>query len=702
MAHLRTCLTTAALLALCACGGGGGGSPIPSSGSQPSSQGSGPAQLIVSIPPLSQQNTHFRPNYISAGTQSMTVGLVSGGTTTSLATVNLTTGSSSCTTPSGGGLQCTVTVQAPFGTDTFAISTFSAVNGGGSVLSSGEVQVTLTRGAATPTVQLDLNGVASTVALVLGQSELPVGNPGSTAVIVQAKDASGNLIIGPGLFSSPIDLAITGDTYATLSLSSTSVTSPGQVVTLDYNGGTNVGSTITPSGSGLTGATGATFNATGAVMNLFQYYDSTNGVTLETYDVAALANGNAAIISYVSDEAADTSFDGIAIASPTAVNTIFVGGSGDFYNPATSPQTIPGVTYIPNMSTEVNHEEFDSYDDVAGASGFVYYSGSTYSVGDAPNCTDGGTLSTGTIGQLNVAAGTTKEFVLKGYAGPIKVDPSGNVWFIESYGSCNGSDLLGEDDYAIGELTSSGTVKETTFSTAGLSGISYPSDMAINGAGTEMFITDEDNSTVTEIATATLKAPTTISLSNSSDPETIAAGSDGTAAWFGDDEISNHYYYGYVPGTKTFSTSNLAEASFPIEYYYSYTMAYADGSFWVAGPDDEASGIGRLSGLSTGAPVAGYYAPPNSGEDEEVEMYSISAGGGYVWASDPCQGVIYALMYGAPSSGNITYASRRLSAIAYRGAAQMHRMAGHHAVDAHRHRPVQIDPVERMLLNAHQ
>ncbi|HTV92157.1 MAG TPA: hypothetical protein VMG98_05510 [Verrucomicrobiae bacterium] len=689
---------TAALLALSACGGGGGGSPIPSgNGSQPSSQGTGPAQLIVSIPPLTQQNTHFRPNYISAGTQSMTVGLVSGGTTTSLATVNLTTASSSCTTPSGGGLQCTVTVQAPFGTDTFAISTYSGLNAGGSVLSTGDIQVTLTRGEAAAPVQLDLNGVPATVALVLGQSELPVGNAGSTSVIVQARDASGNLIIGPGLFSTPIDLAITGDTYGTLSLSSTSVNTPGQVVTLNYNGGTNVGSTITPSASGLTSATAVKFNATGGVLNLYQYYDTTNGVSLETYDLAPLANGKAAVVSEVYDDAADSSFEGIAIASPTTIDSIFVGGTSDYYSPATSPQTIPGVTYIPNMSIEINHEEFDSYDDVAGANGFVYYSGSTDSPEDAPTCSDD-TLQTGTIGKMNAVTGATTEYVLKGYAGAIKVDSSGNAWFIEGSGYCGESQLISGSVWAIGELTVSGTLKETSFSTAGLSGIGYPADMAINGAGTEMFIADGDNSTVTAIATSTLSSPSTVALNLSAYPQTVAVGSDGTAAWFGDDEIEDHYYYGYVPGTKTFSTSNLAEDAFPIEYYYAYTMAYADGSFWLAGPNDEASGIGRLSGFSSSSPVAGYYPPPSSGEDEEVEMYSIAAGGGYVWVDDPCQGVIYALIYGAPSSGNITYATHRLGTIAYRTAAQMHRMAGHHAVDTHRHRPEQIDPVERRLL----
>ncbi len=182
MVHFRRPLALAALVALLSgCGGGGGSSPIPSTGgsgaapTQPA-QKTGPANMVIYIPPPSKQNTHFRPNYISAATQSMTVGLVSGATITSLATINLTQSSSNCTVPAGGGLQCTATVQAPFGTDTFAVSTYSATNGGGSLLSTGQIQETLQLGGTEPTVQVSLNGVPSTVSLALGTATLPVGS----------------------------------------------------------------------------------------------------------------------------------------------------------------------------------------------------------------------------------------------------------------------------------------------------------------------------------------------------------------------------------------------------------------------------------------------------------------------------------------------------------------------------------------------
>jgi hypothetical protein len=672
MTHFRTPLVVAALLVLSACGGGGGSAALPSTGGSQATQNTAPANMVITIPPLSQQNKHFRPNYISAATQSMTVGLVSGGSTTPLATVNLTTGSSNCTTPSGGGLQCTVTVNAPYGTDTFAVATYPQTNGAGTALSIGEVQVTITKGGTTPTVSLDLNGVPVAVALVLGQSELPVGNAGSTAVIVQATDASGNLIIGPGLFSTPISLAVTGDTYHTLSLSGSSVTSPGQVVTLDYNGGTNVGSTITPSGSGMTG-TPVSFNATGAVLNLFQYLDTVNDVTLEPYDAAALSNGNAAIATEVNAD--EEEMDGVAIASTTGIKSIYVGDTGDYYNPPESGETIPGLTVVHGMSTSVNVDELDTYDDIAASGTTVYYSGSTQTE-SAPSCTDEQELDTGTLGVLNSAAGTTTEYILQGYPGPMHVDSSGNVWFIEYTGYCGESAVI-SSEYAIGKFNGS-TVTETPFSSvSGLPPLDEVVDMSISPDGSTMYIADSDYEGVYKVSTGSFALTSSVALSLTTDVRTVATGSDGTTAWFANNEYDSHYPYGYVPGTKAFSTANMTETNFPITYFEGSTMAYADGSFWVGSSNSSGPGLGRLSGLPGSNPVAGYYPPP-ADEDESVDIQGVGGGNGYVWFVDSCQGVIYSLEYGAPSSGTMTYTERRVGTLTYRPRSMMHPRPGHH------------------------
>jgi hypothetical protein len=716
MVHFRTPLAIAALAALLsACGGGGGGSsPIPAngSGSQPAqpAQKTGPANMTIYIPLPSQQNKHFRPNYISAATQSMTVGLVNGTTTTNLATVNLTQSSPNCMVPSSGGLQCTTTVQAPFGTDTFAVSTYSATNGGGSVLSTGEVQATLTAGGTTPTVQLSLNGVPASVSLALGTATLPVGTAGSTAVIVQALDASNNLIIGPGIFATPISLAVSGDTYSTLALSANSVTSPGQVVTLSYNGGTNIGSTITPSASGLTSATGATFAGSGGSLTLYQYYNS--GLSAALWfpeDIAAgPASGTAAAVFDLEDDDC-CGYETVATLSPAGVQQMFIGDTTDPFNPGNAtpsfwPESgsIPGMTLVHGMSNEIETEEFSGYDDIAyGSNGDIYYSGQFNPENDNTNCEESEEDS-GTLGVLNPTAGTTQEYVLKGYPGPIKIDSNGNVWFIEASGTCDESYYYpnGEGQgYAIGELPfGSSSVIQTPFSSTALSTVGYPCDMALSPNGAQMFVVDCDNNVVYKVATANLSSALSAA---GLDPEAIATAPDGTTAWFSGQatdgsEGGGDYFYGYVPGTASNFSTGVAQGAFPISGFYSDDMSYADGSFWIAGIQNF-GGIGRLSGLAAGAPVAGYYPMPyTNGEcdcgishraqyNDEYgqELSGIFAGNGYVWAADYEEGNIDVFQYGAPSSGTVTYTSRRIGAFRAQHNAKK-TPPGHHAVDPHR------------------
>ena len=645
MVHFRRPLALAALVALLSgCGGGGGSSPIPSTGgsgaapTQPA-QKTGPANMVIYIPPPSKQNTHFRPNYISAATQSMTVGLVSGATITSLATINLTQSSSNCTVPAGGGLQCTATVQAPFGTDTFAVSTYSATNGGGSLLSTGQIQETLQLGGTEPTVQISLNGVPSTVSLALGTATLPVGSPGATSVIVQAYDASNNLIIGPGVFANSFTLAITGDTHNTLSLNyggpsgspaQTSITSPGQVATLNYTGGTNIGSKIAASGSGIS-ATPVTFNATGAVLNFFQYDDTVNGVTIEPYAVATMSNATAAVATEVNDEGPSS---GIAIASPTGISKIFVGDTSNYYNPAAAGETIPGVTVVNKMSTSLNFQTLGAYDDVAASGTTVYYSGST----SGSSCGEEEELQTGTLGVLDSVGGTTKEYVLQGYAGPMHVDNSGNVWFIEYSGECGESWLI-PSEYAIGKFNGT-TVTETPFaSISGLPSLDEVEDMSISPDGSTMYIADSDYAGVYKVSTASMALTASVSLSLTEDVRTVATAADGTTVWFPFSGEATHEPYGYVPGADAFSTADMTETGFPLSGFYVPTVAWADQSFWAGSTNSSTPGLARLSGVSAGTPLAAYYPPPPD-DDTSIEIQGVAGGNGYIWFLDSCQGTI--------------------------------------------------------------
>lgn len=92
-----------------------------------------------------------------------------------------------------------------------------------------------------PTESVSVGGLPATI--VLSPIGLSAGDDGSTHAItldVSAQDASGNTIIPPGNYPNAIALSISGDTNHALSLSTSSVASPGPtngatVVTLTYN-----------------------------------------------------------------------------------------------------------------------------------------------------------------------------------------------------------------------------------------------------------------------------------------------------------------------------------------------------------------------------------------------------------------------------------------------------------------------------------
>jgi len=262
---MKRALAGCVLIALAACGGGGGGStPTPSTlgggtapTASPAPAGSGTLSFSIAIPSSTGPAASSRtPKYVSPSTASVSVTLA--GQTTPLATANLGATAPGCTVVPNG-VSCTVTVNAPAGSNTFVITTYNGTNGTGQQLSTARVAATVTPNAITP-VPLTLNGVVATTAVILGATTVPVGTPASIAVTVNAYDQNGNLIVGPGSFSSPITLTLTDASGAT-SLSTTTVTAPGTSVTLNYNGNSMTSATILPSNAAANGS--ATFTPTG-------------------------------------------------------------------------------------------------------------------------------------------------------------------------------------------------------------------------------------------------------------------------------------------------------------------------------------------------------------------------------------------------------------------------------------------------------
>lgn len=192
-------LATATLLAVAvsACGGGSGSASLPSIGGAAPSQPApsvpegASAKMVINIPPKSSVSATRNPHYISAGTKSMTIGILSNGKTTQVAEADLTANSPNCSVVTGGVTQCNVSFLGAAGSNTFVLTMYDATGGKGNPLSTGNVNATLVAGQNT-TVAVDLDGVPANLSVIVGPATLPVGTASSVAVYVQAKDAAEN------------------------------------------------------------------------------------------------------------------------------------------------------------------------------------------------------------------------------------------------------------------------------------------------------------------------------------------------------------------------------------------------------------------------------------------------------------------------------------------------------------------------------
>jgi len=172
--------------------------------------------------------------------------VINGGTATN---VNLTPGSPNCVVPNGGVLTCSATVNAPTGNDTFLVTLYSGTGGTGDVLATKTLVQTVTANA-TNSIALVLNGVVSSISVTPATLSAPAGVATSLPLAVNALDAQGNIIIGPGNYSDASGNALTinlsaAQTVTTVqtpyaagaaTLSATTLTSPSAPLTVAYDG----------------------------------------------------------------------------------------------------------------------------------------------------------------------------------------------------------------------------------------------------------------------------------------------------------------------------------------------------------------------------------------------------------------------------------------------------------------------------------
>src|SRR5947209_4207012 len=236
-----------ALLAACGGGGGGGSSTTP-----PPPPQSGLAKLTITIPSASGTSaSRRRPAYISPSTRSVTIS----GSGVPTTTVAVGTNAPNCA-PGSGGTVCTVNFPVPAGTATVTLATFASTDGSGTPLSTQSLTVTVTANAVT-SIDVTLNGVVAALAISVSPDVLASGHASTSSVAVNALDASGNVIVGPGNYVNAAGSAVTvtltdSDTSGATHLSQTSLTAPAaSAISLSYNGAQIGNFTLSASASGI-------------------------------------------------------------------------------------------------------------------------------------------------------------------------------------------------------------------------------------------------------------------------------------------------------------------------------------------------------------------------------------------------------------------------------------------------------------------
>lgn len=209
-------LSIAGLFAVSACSSHGSSAlPTPAS-APPARNASTAATLSIVVPQPSRTSSARRPQYVSPSSTQLQVA-VNGG---SPVTYGLTPSTPGCALMTGN-LTCTFSIAAAPGNDAFTLTLTDAA---GTVLSRNVVSATLTAGVSTP-VDVTLAAVPASVRAVPGPNSAIEGSgapsyhiPGffPQRIELQALDADGNVIIGPGAPAIAAPTVSSGSTYASV------------------------------------------------------------------------------------------------------------------------------------------------------------------------------------------------------------------------------------------------------------------------------------------------------------------------------------------------------------------------------------------------------------------------------------------------------------------------------------------------------
>jgi hypothetical protein len=523
-------IVVASLLAAC----GGRSNVVPPSAVQPAGNERGAARFTIVIPKAAGTAGAQRraPQYISPATASMTVNIVTdpGGTSVASETVSLTPASNGCSSTLASTV-CALTISLAPGSYDASLSTADI---GGTMLSQGQlVDFTILAGQAN-TVALTLSGVPA--ALIVGGSARGVQGSqgagftlyglGAQSLIVEALDADGNIIVGPG---SPT-LTVASASSSGFTIANPTTTEP-NTVTLTPPGttGTSEVFSLTAAYSdGTCSLSGAVCSARFTVKNDVQTLFVANGNNNTVTEYAAPYTGTPTTIS-----------NGVVVATALEMD----GGGDLFVSSRSAGVTVyaPPYTGTPTLISNGMNEPSAMALDAAGDLFVANYAGYT---GNAGAVTEYTPPYTGTPTTITTGVSQPRALTL---------DAAGDLFVANYYSNTvteyappytgtpttiNGEDLpVGLALNAAGDLFVANllaTVKEYTPPYTGTptsisTGVSQPDAVTLDGAG-NLFVLNEGNNTVTEYAPPYTGSPTATIRDNVNGPS--AGALDGAGNFF--------------------------------------------------------------------------------------------------------------------------------------------------------------------------
>jgi hypothetical protein len=239
-----------------------------------------------------------------------------------------TSGSSSSCRSSNGSTVCQFSLAISAGANqTFTVSAYDAANGTGKLLSSGSVTQTI--GPGYNPILVTLSGAIASIAVAVQNPNAPAGTAATLPLTVMAKDADGNVIVGPGNYSSQITLT-DSDASGITALSATKVDGPASSVSLIYNGKSIGSASIGASAAGVSNAnvTAGVFAPAPSVVADYALPLGPGNVPLQPASIASGTDGNLYLGVY-----------GTSCCALAGIVKMTTGGQTTYYQNGVAPST---------------------------------------------------------------------------------------------------------------------------------------------------------------------------------------------------------------------------------------------------------------------------------------------------------------------------------------------------------------------------